>query len=168
MARFSGEQRSISLWVASVLIGCCAAAVVLVWRGQSLPAKFAVQGQVTLDGKLLDQAVIEFIPLAPLMVKKTGGEIKAGKYQIENEHGLLTGHYRVEIIPYLSPFREPDRANQRNAPDKLKTILVSIPDCYNRQSVLTVEATEENNRFDFSLSSSSKSTVAASAGKPGL
>ncbi|MBL9125215.1 MAG: hypothetical protein JNG90_16380 [Planctomycetaceae bacterium] len=52
---------------------------------------------VTLDGKLLDEAAISFVPLAAGR-KKTGGLIRNGRYQLPPADGLLPGRYRVEIL----------------------------------------------------------------------
>jgi hypothetical protein len=60
------------------------------------PAKRAVSGDVTLEGKPLDEAVIMFVPL-DIQAGKTGAAIKQGRYEVPREVGLLPGRYRVEI-----------------------------------------------------------------------
>jgi hypothetical protein len=56
-----------------------------------------VSGQVTLDGRPLDEAVIVFIPLDG-GARKTGGEVIAGRYELPARDGLRPGRYRVELV----------------------------------------------------------------------
>ena len=151
---------------AAALTSTCAAAVWLVWRGQRLPAKYTVEGSVSLDGRALDLAVIQFIPLPPLAAKKTGGEIKAGHYRIESEDGLLAGSYRVEIVPYINPFAAAPTDSHAAADAKPK--LLVIPDRYNRQSILKVEASAGENHFDFPLSTNPAAAGAQPAAQPAM
>jgi hypothetical protein len=65
--------------------------------GGCAPTPAAVQGNVTLDGKPLDQAAIQFVSLAGDR-PKTGAAIRQGKYELPAIDGLLPGEYRVEII----------------------------------------------------------------------
>lgn len=86
---------------------CVALLLILALLAASLggcaPTPAAVQGNVTLDGKPLDQAAIQFVSLAGDR-PKTGAAIRQGKYELPAIDGLLPGEYRVEIID-LPPLR---------------------------------------------------------------
>lgn len=61
------------------------------------PAPVAVEGDVRLDGKPLDEAAILFVPLNAER-QKTGTAIQGGTYHLPAADGLLPGTYRVEIM----------------------------------------------------------------------
>jgi hypothetical protein len=61
------------------------------------PPTSAANGQVTLDGRPLSEAVIVFIPLHD-GARKTGAEVVAGRYELPSRDGLRPGCYRVEFI----------------------------------------------------------------------
>lgn len=100
----------------------------------------AISGRVTLDGKPLSEAAIQFIPQMP-GVRKTSCEVQDGEYQLPCENGLVPGEYRVDVIdlPPLTHATAPRR---------------SFPARYTDRSPLsiTVEA-GGSTTFDFELSS---------------
>lgn len=66
-----------------------------------------VSGNVTLDGKPMDQGSISFQPLTEAGATASGATIAAGHYKIPAESGLAPGEYRVVI---LSPEPEAPRS----------------------------------------------------------
>lgn len=66
-----------------------------------------VSGNVTLDGKPMDQGSISFQPVADAGATASGATITAGRYQIPAASGLAPGEYRVVI---LSPEPEVPRS----------------------------------------------------------
>jgi hypothetical protein len=103
------------------------------------PARFAVSGNVTLDGQAVSEAVILFVPLQT-NTKKTGGVIANGKYEIAAEVGLLPGAYRVEILDD-PPHGAPATARR------------PFPQHYSHNSPLQAEVTADSTeaKFDFPL-----------------
>lgn len=66
-----------------------------------------ISGNVTLDGKPMDQGSISFQPLADAGATASGAPITSGRYRIPAESGLTPGEYRVVI---LSPEPETPRS----------------------------------------------------------
>jgi hypothetical protein len=130
----------------------------------SRPAtRAAAQGKVTLDNKPLDQAVIVFVPLPPLIGKQTGAEVKQGKYRIDGEVGFAPGEYRVEIHPYISPVGADGKYADRATTKRLAASLPTIPRQYRSGSTLKVTAGLQANQFNFDLSSKPDSTNISSS-----
>jgi hypothetical protein len=114
----------------------------------------AAQGTVTLDNKPLDQAVVVFVPLPPLVGKQTGAEIKQGTFSIDSEIGLSPGDYRVEFHSFISPVGADGKYADRATTKKLAAGLPVIPRRYSgANSTLQVKAGPEANRFNFELTS---------------
>ncbi|MDZ4817571.1 MAG: hypothetical protein SGJ20_01210 [Planctomycetota bacterium] len=121
----------------------------------SKPERFAATGDVSLDGKPLDQAVISFVPMGG-KGRRTGAEIKQGKFEIAAEDGLIPGEYRVEIEPYIAPQfggHPPVASKVAKTPPSKAPV---IPSSYNKQSSLRVQAIAEPNSFSFSLSTTAE------------
>ena len=112
------------------------------------PAKRAVSGSVTLDGKPLDEAVIMFVPL-DVQAAKTGAAITAGRYDVARDVGLFPGRYRVEIADD-PPLDGAHQAPARKAPPRRPFLMVYA----SVASPLSVEITPDGETvFDFALSS---------------
>src|SRR4051794_16986957 len=62
------------------------------------PKRFEVNGNVTLKGKPVDEAIIDFMPVSTSGGIKQGALIRDGKYSIPKEQGLPPGEYKVTII----------------------------------------------------------------------
>jgi hypothetical protein len=67
----------------------------------------AVQGEVKLAGKPLDQGAITFQAQDASLGSGGGTSIKNGQYSIPAEHGLLPGWYQVRITS-TAPGAPPD------------------------------------------------------------
>ncbi len=123
-------------------------ATVLGGVGCGGPARRAVSGSVSLDGKPLDEAVIMFVPL-DVPVGKTGAAVKLGRYEVPRDVGLLPGRYRVEVaddppIDHAAIGRSPQPAPTRR----------NLPLQYSTASPLTIEVVPKGPaNFDFPLTS---------------
>lgn len=110
------------------------------------PETYPVSGTVSFDGKPVLEGDILFVPenraLAP-----EGGKIADGKFQARSKPGTC----RVEITALNIG---PDTPVMMGSPIAENF----IPERYNQESELTAEVSEtEENVFEFSLQSSSKS-----------
>jgi hypothetical protein len=114
----------------------------------------AVWGTVSFRGEPLDNAVIEFVPVAGpggrAAPARSGADIHGGKYSIPKKQGLAPGKYRVLISKGIQQEATGEAAP---APAAGKgPSLDSIPRKYNEGSKQIVEVKEgEKNEFDFSI-----------------
>jgi hypothetical protein len=120
--------------------------------GDDLPRQ-ALSGTVTLDGKPLEQGIIQFRPASAEEPVPAGAEIKDGRYTIPRNEGPTPGNYRVFITS--SGGRQPTATPAKKGEESSTTggiIPDLIPPKYNIQSTLTakVEAGKANT-FDFPL-----------------
>jgi len=76
-------------------------------RDASVPELVPVGGTVTLDGKPLSGALVEFLPLGDIPGNGGGGRTSAeGRYQLQTgqgHHGIPAGEYKVVIIKLVMP-----------------------------------------------------------------
>lgn len=129
-------------------------ATVLGAAGCGGPVNRAITGNVTLDGKPLDEAVIIFIPLA-IQAGKTGAAIKAGRYEVPRDVGLIPGRYRVEIAddPPIDRPHHPAKGSQPPARRPFPVVYGSVA------SPLLLEMTADaDTNFDFALTSQASRT----------
>ena len=87
---FKGNE--IALGVICGLMG-----LALAGCGETKSSRAEIRGEVTLDGKPLEQGAIRFIPVQAGSGTATGGDIKAGKYRIPADRGAALGTNRVEV-----------------------------------------------------------------------
>ena len=108
----------------------------------------AVTGEVTLDGKSLEQGQISFLPASAEVGTQVGGAIVAGAYALAQATGPVPGPYLVRIQGG-SAGGDPD--------DQAKKYVVQpdpVPAHYNTQTTLRVEIKADGpNNFDFELKS---------------
>jgi hypothetical protein len=120
--------------------------------GDDADSRFAVRGQVTLDGKPLDKAVIMFVPVES--GKETGAEIQNGRYTIAAEDGLSPGRYRVKIMPYIAPDFSHFGSGHSQQPPAAPEKPPNIPSRYQTGAELEAVATVDgDNQFDYELHS---------------
>jgi hypothetical protein len=117
-----------------------------------------VKGTVTLDGKPLPGAYLEFKPIV------TGSESirpsygltdEDGKYKLEystTKSGARPGKYNVSIWTKRGAEPRPDGSMAPPVPEQ-------VPDVYNTASTLTAEITSDNRVFNFDLQSSAGTVV---------
>jgi hypothetical protein len=110
--------------------------------------RMAVNGEITLKGKPLDEGVIEFVSDSG----KSGATISKGKYEIPAMQGLLPGTYKVLITSGdgRTPADSPD-----GLPGPTGANIVSkdmIPPEYNTKTKqeITVKSSAPN-KFDFAI-----------------
>ena len=128
-------------------------ATVLGGFGCGGPAKRAISGSVTLEGKPLDEAVIMFVPL-DIQAGKTGAPIKQGRYEVPRDVGLLPGRYRVEIAD-----DPPIDHAHRTPTSKPLPARRSLPVEYSVASHLAIDvASSGPSKFDFPLTSKPSET----------
>jgi hypothetical protein len=115
--------------------------------------RVAVEGRVTLDGKLLERGSIELIPTEGTTGPAAATTIENGEFSIGEGDGPVIGTLRVEIHSIEQPpFALDDPLEFSKHPPSL-VAKDRIPARYNRDSTLTVTTTESGpNKFDFALS----------------
>lgn len=120
--------------------------------GQQDPlGRQAISGEVTLDGKPLEQGSITFLPEGK---KDTSGgaAIAAGKYTIAREQGLAPGKYKVMISASKG-----GGAAGNEAPGMPMPVAELIPEEYNAKSDKIVDVTEKGpNTFKFDIATKKK------------
>lgn len=116
-------------------------------------SRVEVLGDVTFEGKPLDEGTIVFVPLDSTPGPSAGASILQGKYQVPQTGGLLrNARYRVEITALAKTGRMIPSAMREGTP-RYELAENFIPEQYNLRSNLTV-ATIDNpgpQRFDFDL-----------------
>ncbi len=111
-------------------------------------ARETVSGTVTLDGKPLSKAAIQFVPNDPNAPGGTSGEIEGGKFVIGSDRGPVAGPYRVIISSQMEV--EVDATQPPGDPPKPRKD--PIPARYNTQSDLSAEVKAGvPNTYDFPL-----------------
>ena len=111
-------------------------------------AREAVSGTVTLDGKPLGGATIQFVPSDPNAPGGTSGEFEDGKFEIGSGRGPMAGSYRVMISSRMEVEVDTTQPPGEAPPPKKDP----IPAKYNTQSDLTAEVKAGGpNTYDFPL-----------------
>lgn len=111
--------------------------------------RMAVDGKVTLNGKLLNGGSILFTSLGEKKLA-CGAMVENGEYRISQAKGLLPGTYRVELSA-------PDTAAPPVMIGGSPTAPERIPPEYNADGKKTIEVTAGgDNHFDFEIVSSRK------------
>jgi hypothetical protein len=112
------------------------------------PVGSTVHGEVTFQGKPLDEGMIVFSP-AEGQPTFSGAPIKDGRYTVPAESGLAPGKYSVRI----SSTEGGGPATGGLSVDAPETESKErIPPEYNVQSALTVEVKESGeNKFDYNI-----------------
>jgi hypothetical protein len=112
--------------------------------GRSGPGLAGVTGVVTLNGKPLPGALVEFQP--PGGSPSEGITNREGAYRLKfshGKHGAMIGTHTVRI--------NTDRGDEDESGEAI--VEEVVPARYNRQSELTAEVKPGNNAIDFSLNS---------------
>lgn len=111
-----------------------------------------VVGDITLDGKPLEQGAIKFTPLPGTSGAVTGTEIKDGHYQLKPETGAAIGPNRVEI----TAMRKSGKlvASPLGPPGSTVELEVSaVAPRFNTSSTLKLDVKPGENRADFAVES---------------
>ncbi len=111
----------------------------------------ALQGTVTLDNQPLEQGAIRFIPTTGTAGPSAGCEIKAGKFDVQADKGVLPGSFRVEITASRKTGR---KTRDRVSGEMTDMFAQYLPPQYNRNSTLTADVKGGgDNSYEFALNS---------------
>jgi hypothetical protein len=103
-----------------------------------------ISGEVTFQGRPVDQGSIEFLP-GPGVASHAGAVIENGRYTIPADKGLLPGLYAIKIS-------WPERQGRPNeVPGVPAGSRDLIPSKYNSKTTLTREVQQGANVIDFHL-----------------
>ena len=112
-----------------------------------------IRGEVSLDGELVPNGSIVFLPASGNSGPSAGGSIQDGRYMISRDDGPALGTNHVEIRALRKTgrkIRSPDPLSGDRLIDERRE---SVPARYNTESVLEVEIQSGKNEFNFSLES---------------
>ena len=130
-----------------ILVPCC-----LVICGCGSDGRLGVQGEITFQGKPLQDGTIEFQPVdTSAGGSAAGSTIKDGKYSFKAEQGLFPGKYKVLISSadsskMVKPAGPPGPESSRMVAQE------RIPDNYNVNTKLVVDVHKAKTRHDFAIS----------------
>ena len=117
-----------------------------------------IEGNVRIDGKPLNDALITFIPTGESKGPKATATIESGKYVIEEGQGPLAGEFivKVEIIPPdVKALADGDMAALHSAGSRKRRVRIAPQ--YNRDTTLKATVKEDGeNRFDFDVKAAKK------------
>lgn len=122
----------------------CVCVVAAIGCGQA-DRRQAVTGSVTLDGKALSRAIINFRPAPGNQSSSAGAGLEDGNFKIAAKQGLLPGDYKIIIQAFEETGRMVVDPQFGKVPE---TVMVQF------QEEKTLQATvseEVENRFDFKL-----------------
>jgi hypothetical protein len=110
-----------------------------------------VWGDVTYDGKPLDDGSIVFTPIDGTPGSSTGGPIKGGKYDVPARGGLVAGgKYKVEVAA-LRPVGKPLPNIMDPGGPPLQPSENYIPLKYNTRSTLTATISDVSSKNEISF-----------------
>jgi hypothetical protein len=99
-------------WVISWAACCVLAPLVASGCSSGEHYGVAVSGNVTLDGKPLEDGAITLVPIEGTSGPTAGATITNGKFSVASQGGPVPGRYRVEISSFKD---DPGAKNQQNA-----------------------------------------------------
>ena len=134
-------------------LGCAAVLLGINLSGCGAPKtkRTAVQGEVTLDGKPLEFASVQFIPTGDCRGPMATARVTKGQYSLPATEGPAIGQLLVQIRTDYGRLHPGEGSQQlveryHGAPPE------PIPARYHRESVLQVTTTEVgDNKFSFHL-----------------
>lgn len=128
-----------ALLAAAGLVGCTGTSI-------ERPPRAPVMGLITLDGELLEQGVIRFVPAEGTTGPQTSAVIDRGLFTLPAEHGPIVGTHRIEIVSTdtggLAMDDEQALARLSAAPQTPKIEIVRVPAIYNEHSRLVAQVPE--------------------------
>jgi hypothetical protein len=134
------------------LLGCLLLLALLAGCGKNDGNHNAIQGDVKLDGKPLEQGSILFTPTEGTKGVVTGGEINNGHYQLAGKNGAAAGWNRIEI----RAVRKTGKMVQKPlAPqgEMVEEYGEAVAPKFNSSSTLKVEVKPGENKADFEVTS---------------
>jgi hypothetical protein len=113
--------------------------------------KAEISGTVRLDGQLIEEGSINFIPIEGTTGPGAGAVIAKGRYHIPQSKGATVGKNRVELRAFkmtgrkvIDPTGRPGAVTQERVP--------AFPPEYNDNSKLVEEIHKGSNTLDFDIS----------------
>ncbi len=147
-------------WLGSTSLGLLLLLVVgCGGRDPNLPEMVPVSGTVTLDQKLVSDAVVWFIPTGSTRGSAAGGRTNQdGKYELvstRGETGTAVGEYRVTIEVMAGMNMMPSTADKPGSPPVLSPSSQLLPAMYGSrvQTPLTATVSAGGSVIDFALQS---------------
>ena len=130
--------------------GICVVLATCLGCGNKGPRRAAVTGQVTLDGRPIDEGVIQFLPVEGTVGPETGGVIENGRYDIPQDRGVVVGKCRVELRASKKTGRKIQDPTGRpgTLTDEYKEV---FPPSSNTNSTLVREIKDDLNTLDFNI-----------------
>lgn len=119
--------------------------------GSSGPERAAVEGEVTLGGKPLEQGSILFRPTEGTKGPTAGGTIENGRYRITQSNGPLVGTNRIEINAFHETGRKVPKVIGNPEAGLIDEVVEVVPKQYNVDSTLVREVISGSNNLDFHL-----------------
>jgi hypothetical protein len=109
-----------------------------------------VSGTVKLNGKLIEEGAITFIPVEGTQGPGTGAVIRDGKYHIPADKGVTPGKNRVELRAFISTghkIKDPTASPGATTDERVQ----AFPAEYNDRSTLVREVRAGSNTLDFDI-----------------
>jgi hypothetical protein len=112
-------------------------------------------GTVRLDGRLIEEGSIQFIPVEGSKGPSGGGIIQGGNYLIPREKGVTVGTNRVELRAFKAAGK---KIQDPTAPQGVKTVVrvQAFPPEFNDRSTVVKEVRAGTNVIDFDVDSKGK------------
>lgn len=139
-------QASYSL-LKTTALGLAAGVLLAGCGGADGPELGAVSGRVTLDGRPLPNAVVQFQPIGTSGTYSAGRTDADGHYRLHytrDRNGAIIGTHRVSVSTAAAD-AEDEQGNSSPVPER-------VPAQYNGESILTHDVKAGNNTIDLELS----------------
>ena len=111
------------------------------------PTRVAVKGKVTLDGKTIENGLVEFIPADGKTPSAKGGAIVGGQYSAE----IVPGDVIVKITSPIVVGKKPRYGTPDSPVDDV--LAEQIPKKYNEETTLKEKISTERKEINFELKS---------------
>lgn len=156
MFRFSNPRRLLPVLLLPLCIGCS--------NADKPSPRAGVEGEVTWNGRAVDEGIVLFIPTATVNGKNqppVPAKISDGQYSLPATEGPIVGPNRVEIRATRKTGKktpEPTEAMKRFDPTLKSVELVEqyLPPQFNNSSTLSRQVEAGSNVLNFELTSTSK------------
>jgi hypothetical protein len=119
------------------------------------PPTAEVSGTVRLDGRLIEEGSIQFIPVKGSKGPSAGDVIQDGKYHIPRKKGVTVGTNRVELRAFK---KAGTKIQDPTAPPGVKTEarVQAFPPEFNDRSTVVREIRAGSNEIDFDVDTKGK------------
>lgn len=109
-----------------------------------------IRGEVKLDGQMIEQGSILFVPIEDTQGTATGGNIANGIYQLSGTAAPMIGHYRVEIHALRKTGKKIQKPYSQSG-EMIDEQVEAIPPSFNSASTLCVEVKTGDNIANFDV-----------------